>query len=198
MARYPVRKINIPWRFQPSLWPWPWGQQSNCHKTLCLVIMHHYTMFGCKRFKYSGDMEWSYFFQNVSPHCDLDLENRNPNVLHDTPGHDDTPTYQVSLKNNFIRKVNSISGSEDIARTNIPWGFEPSLWPWPWPQQSKIATQHSASRWCTMALCQVWLQKFQNFTRLFFLRIWAHTVTLTLKIGTQLFTWHDDAPIYQA
>ena len=36
-------------------------------------------------------------FEGVSPHCDLDLD-RNPNVLHDTQGHDGTPMYQVSLR----------------------------------------------------------------------------------------------------
>ena len=38
-------------------------------------------------------------FENLSPHCDLDLEDRNPNCLHDTQDHDDTPTYQASLRN---------------------------------------------------------------------------------------------------
>ena len=52
------------------------------------------------------------FFEDLSLHCDLDLEDRspsflhdpnledrNPKFLHDTPGHDDTPTatHQVSL-----------------------------------------------------------------------------------------------------
>ena len=30
------------------------------------------------------------------------------------------------------------SASEDIVRTNLPWGFEPSLWPWLWGQIFKI------------------------------------------------------------
>ena len=42
----------------------------------------------------------------------------------------------------FIKK-------EDIVRTNIHWRFESSLWPSPWAQQSKMATQHSGSWWCT-------------------------------------------------
>ena len=49
----------------------------------------------------------SSFFEDFSPYCDLDLEDKNPNFLHNTPGYDDTPTYQVSL-----------SGSEDIVNTN--------------------------------------------------------------------------------
>ena len=38
-------------------------------------------------------------FDNLSPHYDLDLEDRNPNCLHHTLDHDDTPTYQASLRN---------------------------------------------------------------------------------------------------
>ena len=34
----------------------------------------------------------------LSPYCDFDLEDRNPNFSYDTPSHDDTPTYQVSLR----------------------------------------------------------------------------------------------------
>ena len=52
-------------------------------------LMHHYTKFGCKRFNSSGDMEESYFMTDLSSHCDLYLKDRNPNFLHNTPGHDD-------------------------------------------------------------------------------------------------------------
>ena len=65
----------------------------NCHTTPWLMIMHHHTKFGCKRFKNSEDMEkkkvpWHVFLEDLSPHCDLNLEDRNQTVLHDTPGHD--------------------------------------------------------------------------------------------------------------
>ena len=60
-------------------------------------------------------MEQSFLFEDFTPHCDLDLDlvDRNPNVLpDDIPGHDDTPTCQ------------GLSGSDDnytytvIVRTN--------------------------------------------------------------------------------
>ena len=33
----------------------------------------------------------------MTPHCDLDLEDRNPTFTHDTPGYDDALSYQVWL-----------------------------------------------------------------------------------------------------
>ena len=52
---------------------------------------------GRKKFRRYGTN--SLCFEGFSPHCDLDLENRDPNCLHgDTPGHDDTPTCQVALR----------------------------------------------------------------------------------------------------
>ena len=36
------------------------------------------------------------FFEDFTPHCDRDLEDRNPTFLHDTPGHDDAQPHQVS------------------------------------------------------------------------------------------------------
>ena len=41
-----------------------------------------------------GDVEEQLLFEDLSPHCDLDLEDRNPTFSHDTPGHDDAPSYQ--------------------------------------------------------------------------------------------------------
>ena len=34
-------------------------------------------------------------FKDLSPHCDLDLEDRNPTFPHDTLGRDDAPSHQV-------------------------------------------------------------------------------------------------------
>ena len=86
-------------------------------------MMHHYAMTGCKRLKSSGDIdvEESYFFEDLTPHCDLDLEYRNPTFSDDTHSHDDAQVYQVSkLRVKWVR--------EDIIRTNnIPRGSGPSL-----------------------------------------------------------------------
>ena len=37
--------------------------------------------------------------EDLGPLCDLDLEDKNPNVSHATSAHDDAPTYQVLLRN---------------------------------------------------------------------------------------------------
>ena len=38
------------------------------------------------------------FFDDLTLHCDLDLEDRNRTFLHDSLGHDDVPSYQVWLQ----------------------------------------------------------------------------------------------------
>ena len=36
--------------FEPSMWPWPWTQQSHLfHMTLRLMMLYYQTKFGCKR-----------------------------------------------------------------------------------------------------------------------------------------------------
>ena len=34
-------------------------------------------------------------FEDLTPHSDLDFEDRKPTFSHDTPGHDDAPSYKV-------------------------------------------------------------------------------------------------------
>ena len=79
-----------------------------------------------------------------------------------------------------------LRGSEDIIRTNIPWGFEPCMW----SQQSKTATQHSGS-WRSTAIPKCSCKRFTNSRcieeTVILFRIWPRTVTLTLKIGSQPF-----------
>ena len=77
-----------------------------------------------------------------------------------------------------------IPTSEDTVRKNIPRGFEPPLWPW--GQRSKIVTQHSSS-YITKFGCKRFKRLRRYGRKSYFLRIWAHTVTLTLKMGTQPF-----------
>ena len=44
--------------------------------------------------------------EELSRHCDLDLEDRNPNFSHDTQVHDDARTYQVSFrKDKWFRRI---------------------------------------------------------------------------------------------
>ena len=67
------------------------------------AMMHRYTKFDCKRLRTSD-----YFLRIwliLSPHCDLELEDRNPAFSYDTLSHADAPTYQVSLRKvKFFRR----------------------------------------------------------------------------------------------
>ena len=55
------------------------------------------TKFGCKQTNIWEDIvEIVIFF--ISPHCDLDTEDSEPILLHDTLPHDKIPPYQVWLK----------------------------------------------------------------------------------------------------
>ena len=72
-----LRNVEWFWRYYPDKYSLR-TRIKFCHKTLWHVMVYHYTTFGCKRFTSSGDMEVSYFFENLTPHCDLDLEDRNP------------------------------------------------------------------------------------------------------------------------
>ena len=70
----------------------------NCHKTLHLVIMHHYTMYGCKGLRNSGKMEQTAYFLRISTHSVALTSRTGTHFSHDTPDDDDTLTYQVSLQ----------------------------------------------------------------------------------------------------
>ena len=61
-----------------------------------LVMMHHYTKFGCKRLKKNQEI-WKkqLIFEDLTLHCDLALDDRDPTFLQDTLGHDDAPSCQV-------------------------------------------------------------------------------------------------------
>ena len=74
-----------------------------------LMMMHHYTKFGCKRFRSSGDMELS-IFEDLTLHYDLDLDGRNQTFSHDT----------LVMMMHHHAKLGWIqfSGSEDI-RTKV-------------------------------------------------------------------------------
>ena len=73
----------------------------DCHKTLRPLMMHHdpILIWLQKVLKFRRFETKQLRFEDFSPHCDLDLEDRNPNFSHDTPGHDDT--YNVP---SFIKK----------------------------------------------------------------------------------------------
>ena len=57
--------------FEPSLWSWPWKQQSNfLHKALLLMMMYHPIIFGWKKISSSADMVKTVISDQTNPHCD--------------------------------------------------------------------------------------------------------------------------------
>ena len=56
------------WLYDPSLWPWPWRQQTNLFwNTIWLIMMHHHTESGNKRFSSWGDILQRNIYWNSEP-----------------------------------------------------------------------------------------------------------------------------------
>ena len=54
--------------------------------------------FGCKKIIRSVDMVETVISDQMSPHCDPELEDSKPIILHDTLAHDVASPYQVWLQ----------------------------------------------------------------------------------------------------
>ena len=62
--------------------------------------MYHPIKFGCKKISSSADMVEKVIFDQISPHCDPELEDSKSVFLHDTLAHDVASPYQV-----WVQKV---------------------------------------------------------------------------------------------
>ena len=62
------------------------------------MMMYHPIKFGCKKIGSSADMVQTVVFDQMSPHCDPELEDSKPIFLHDTLAHDVTALYQAWLQ----------------------------------------------------------------------------------------------------
>ena len=51
-------------------------------------MMYNQTKFGCQGINSSEDTVERGYFDNVGPHCDLDIEHSEPIFLHDTLAYD--------------------------------------------------------------------------------------------------------------
>ena len=61
------------------------------------MMMYEPIKFGCKKISISVDVVETTISDYISLHCDLDLEDNKPILLHDTLAHDDASPYQVWL-----------------------------------------------------------------------------------------------------
>ena len=62
------------------------------------MMMYHPIKLGCKKISNSADMVETDNFDQMSPHCDPELEDNKPISLHDTLAHDVASPYQVWLQ----------------------------------------------------------------------------------------------------
>ena len=62
------------------------------------MMMYHLIKVGCKKISSSADMVEIVISDQMSPHCDPELEDSKPIFLHDTLAHDVASPYQVWLQ----------------------------------------------------------------------------------------------------
>ena len=107
------------------------AKQSSCI-ILWLMMMHHPTKFGYKRFSSWGDIiqmniQWDFEPFWPWPQQSYSIFSK------DNPAYDDVPSNQLKLQKGD--------------RLSLFW-YVPTLWPWPWRQQTNIFLQQSSSHWC--------------------------------------------------
>ena len=62
------------------------------------MMMYHPIKFGCKKISSSADMVETVISDQMSHHCDPELEDRKPAILRDILAHDVASPYQVWLQ----------------------------------------------------------------------------------------------------
>ena len=123
-----IEMTNIQWSFQPSLWPW-------CHHDVTLM-MYHQNKFDCNNSKDDDSKKKSHFDYN-SLHCDLNLEDSNLTVLHNTSS---STTITNLVTNGWVAQ-------------NISSGQSPDTW-WDGCSQTKAWWfQYTPSPHCVMFCC---------------------------------------------
>ena len=75
--------------------------------------MYHPLKFGCKKISSSADIVETVISDQMSPHCDPELEDSTPIFLHDTLAHDVASPYKVGYRR--------FSCCGDIVQVNIHW-----------------------------------------------------------------------------
>ena len=78
------------------------------------MMMYHPIKFGCKKISSSADMAETLIFDQMSSHCDPEVEDSKPIFLHDTLAYDVASPYQV-----WLQKIQQLM--------NIHWNSEPFL-----------------------------------------------------------------------
>ena len=149
----------------------------HCYTTLQLVMMHHYIKSGWKDSEVH-EIWKKVIFEDLSPHCDLDLEDRNLTFSHDTLGHDDAPSYPVSLKKVLVQKILSRQILPKDENPHCDLDLEDSN-----PKLSHNTPHDDAP------LHQIWLQKFPWYGRKLFLEDLSQQCAWPWRQEPNRFAW---------
>ena len=146
-------------------------------------MMYHPITFGCKKISSSANMVETVIFDQMSPHCDPELEDQSSC----------TSFWPIMCHHHTKFGYRRFSSRGDIIQMNIHWNSELFLWPWllPWPQQSNpifMMMYHQTKFTCKRISSSDNISKSQILIILFL------TVTMTLKTANQSF-WKTIWPI---
>ena len=126
------------------------------HKTIHLMMICHQTKFSCKKISSSADMVETVTFDQTSPHCDPELQDRKPIFLHDTLVHDVTSPYQVWLQKGWaVEEILSKWTFTGILKLSVTLTLTTT-------EQSNLFTQDNPP-YDDVPSNQVYLEKDQQF-----------------------------------
>ena len=107
------------------------------------MMMHHPIRFGCKKIRSPANMVVTVTFDQMSPHCDPELEDCKPIFLHDTLAHDVASPYQVWLKKvQQPRRYHPDEHSLEFLTLSVALTLTTT-------EQSNLFTRQSTLRCCT-------------------------------------------------
>ena len=121
--------IKIQWSFVPSLWPWPWKQQSNFYSS-------HSSLRWCP-IQLNLVKKGSSVQQITQKQSYMDIWALTVALTLKIANQSSCRTlWPMMMHHNTMFDYKRFSSWEDIVKMNIHWNFEPFLWRWPWHQQS--------------------------------------------------------------
>ena len=104
----------------------------------------HPIKFGCKRIGSPADMVETVIFDQMSPHCDPELEDNQPICFHDTLTHDVASPYHV-----WLQKVKQLRRYRPDEHSLEFWTFSVTL-TLTTTEQPNLFTRQSTLWWCTI------------------------------------------------
>ena len=107
-------------------------------------MTYHQIKFGCKKINSSADIVETVISDQMSPHCDPELEESKPIFLYDTLAHDFASSYQVWLQK--VQQLRRHCLDEHLLEF---WTLSVTL-TWTTTEQSNLFTRQSTLWWCTI------------------------------------------------